>query len=95
MRDVVEKRGKRIKRARPCQNKTFEGILHDVSSEIQYGGQVKVDKSVVNKRIFEFCVLYNMALVAGMGVGVLLVLVFWTLGIIGCVALSRTSGPLK
>ncbi|XP_020614537.1 transmembrane protein 218-like [Orbicella faveolata] len=36
-----------------------------------------------------------MTLVAGMGLGVLLVLIFWTLGIIGCVALSRTSGPLK
>ncbi|KAM7450907.1 hypothetical protein ABFA07_001311 [Porites harrisoni] len=36
-----------------------------------------------------------MALVAGMGVGVLLLLIFWTLGIVGCVALSRAEGPLK
>lgn len=37
----------------------------------------------------------GMALVAGMGVGVLLLLIFWTLGIVGCVALSRAEGPLK
>mgnify|MGYP006896122153 FL=1 len=37
----------------------------------------------------------GMALVAGMGVGVLLLLIFWTLGIVGCVALSRAEGPQK
>ncbi|PFX26798.1 transmembrane protein 218-like [Stylophora pistillata] len=36
-----------------------------------------------------------MAVVAGMGLGVLLVLIFWSLGIIGCVVLSRASGGLK
>lgn len=30
-----------------------------------------------------------------MGVGVLLLLIFWTLGIVGCVALSRAEGPQK
>ncbi|XP_027059755.1 transmembrane protein 218-like [Pocillopora damicornis] len=36
-----------------------------------------------------------MTVVAGMGLGVLLVLIFWSLGIIGCVVLSRASGGLK
>lgn len=36
-----------------------------------------------------------MALVLGIGVGLFVLILLWVLGILGCVALSRATGPLK
>ena len=61
---------------------------------IQHGGK-KLINIVCNNDFVCVYVSDNMAVVAGMGLGVLLVLIFWALGIIGCVVLSRASGGLK
>ena len=70
---------------------------NDLCSDIittQHGGK-KLINIVCNNDFVCVYVSDNMVVVAGMGLGVLLVLIFWSLGIIGCVVLSRASGGLK
>ena len=82
-------------RAQACASTmvTLHWFLHDAPWRIQHGGKV-FESNRVNSGTFDL-LFTNMALVAGMGLGVLLLLIFWTIGIVGCVALSRAEGPLK